>query len=81
MSGCRAEGIHRGTRHLEFRASNFKEGGIMSTEMIATDSITIDAAPSLVWDALVNPLMTRKYMSDCEALSDWKPDRRDTRIR
>jgi uncharacterized protein YndB with AHSA1/START domain len=53
----------------------------MSTEMIATDSITIDAAPSLVWDALVNPLMTRKYMSDCEALSDWKPDRRDTRIR
>jgi uncharacterized protein YndB with AHSA1/START domain len=45
----------------------------MSTEMIATDSITIDAPPSRVWDTLVNPLMTRKYMFDCEALSDWKP--------
>ncbi len=45
----------------------------MKTEMKVTDSILIDAAPSRVWDALVNPAMTRKYMFDCEALSDWKP--------
>lgn len=45
----------------------------MNTELVVNDSITIDAPPSRVWDTLVNPLMTRKYMFDCEALSDWKP--------
>ncbi len=45
----------------------------MSKEMTVTDSITIDAPTSRVWDTLVNPSLTRKYMFDCEALSDWKP--------
>ncbi len=48
----------------------------MSTEMIVTDSITIDAQPARVWDTLVNPSLTRKYMFDCEAVSDWKPGSR-----
>lgn len=45
----------------------------MDKALTVTDSVTIDASPSRVWDALVNPVMTRKYMFDCEALSDWKP--------
>ncbi len=45
----------------------------MSEEMIVSDSITIDAPPSRVWETLVNPAMTRKYMFDCEALSEWEP--------
>lgn len=34
--------------------------------------ITINAPAAKVWDALVNPEMTKKYMFGCEALSDWK---------
>jgi len=45
----------------------------MEKELNATDSITIDAPPSRVWNTLVNPAMTKKYMFDCEALSDWQP--------
>lgn len=45
----------------------------MSEEMVVTDSITIDAPQSRVWETLVSPAMTRKYMFDCEAVSDWKP--------
>ena len=48
----------------------------MSNEMTITDSITIDASPSRVWDTLVEPSLTRKYMFDCEALSDWTPGSR-----
>ena len=36
------------------------------------NSITINAPTSKVWDALVNPEQTKKYMFGCEALSDWK---------
>ena len=45
----------------------------MENKLTVTDSVTIDATPSRVWDTLVNPSMTRKYMFDCEAVSDWKP--------
>lgn len=45
----------------------------MSQPLIVTNTITIHAPASKVWDALVNPEMTRKYMFGCEALSDWKP--------
>ncbi len=34
--------------------------------------ITINAAPAKVWDALVNPEQTKKYMFGCETVSDWK---------
>ena len=40
---------------------------------IVTNSITINAPVSKVWDALVNPEQTQKYMFGCKATSDWKP--------
>lgn len=40
---------------------------------IVRNQITIAAAVSRVWDALVNPEQTQKYMFGCRALSDWKP--------
>jgi uncharacterized protein YndB with AHSA1/START domain len=36
------------------------------------NNITIRSERSKVWDALVNPEQTKKYMFGCEALSDWK---------
>jgi uncharacterized protein YndB with AHSA1/START domain len=36
------------------------------------NEITIHAPAAKVWDALVNPQQTKKYMFGCEALSDWK---------
>src|SRR5476649_367066 len=35
-------------------------------------SITINAPAATVWDALVNPAQTKKYMYGCETVSDWK---------
>jgi uncharacterized protein YndB with AHSA1/START domain len=40
---------------------------------IVTNSITINAPVSKVWDALINPEQTQKYMFGCKATSDWKP--------
>lgn len=45
----------------------------MSTPLIITNSITISAPKAKVWDALVNPEQTKKYMYGCEPVSDWKP--------
>ncbi len=39
---------------------------------IVTNSITIKATASRVWDALTNPEQTKKYMFGCETVSDWK---------
>src|SRR5437870_4697257 len=44
----------------------------MSNELIFKKSITINAPPSDVWEALTNPVLTKKYMFNCEAISDWK---------
>jgi len=44
----------------------------MSQPLIVTNTITIQAPAARVWDALINPEMTKKYMFGCEALSDWK---------
>ena len=35
--------------------------------------ININAPALKVWDALVNPEQTKKYMFGCETVSDWKP--------
>ncbi len=40
---------------------------------IVTNTIAINAPIEKVWDILVNPNETKKYMYGCEALSDWKP--------
>jgi|APTNR8051073442_1049403.scaffolds.fasta_scaffold00018_144 uncharacterized protein YndB with AHSA1/START domain len=40
--------------------------------LIVKNTIIINAPASVVWNALVNPEQTKKYMFGCEALSDWK---------
>ncbi|CAN5536183.1 hypothetical protein BH10BAC5_BH10BAC5_05530 [soil metagenome] len=42
-------------------------------ELKVTSIITINAPAAKVWDALVNPDQTKKYMFGCETVSDWKP--------
>jgi uncharacterized protein YndB with AHSA1/START domain len=43
----------------------------MPDSLIIQNSVTIDATPAIVWNALVNPEQTRQYMFGCEAVSDW----------
>ena len=45
----------------------------MSAPLIIKNSITINATPARVWDALINPEQTKKYMFGCKTVSDWKP--------
>lgn len=45
----------------------------MSTPLIITNSIRINAQPEQVWNALTNPAETKKYMFGCETVSDWQP--------
>jgi uncharacterized protein YndB with AHSA1/START domain len=44
----------------------------MNKELIVRNSIAIDAPMAAVWNALVNPEQTKKYMFGCETVSDWK---------
>jgi uncharacterized protein YndB with AHSA1/START domain len=44
----------------------------MSTPLIIKNNTTINAPSSKVWDALVNPEQTKKYMHGCATVSDWK---------
>lgn len=41
--------------------------------MIVKNEVAIRASRAVVWDALVNPEQTKKYMFGCETVSDWKP--------
>jgi len=45
----------------------------MSAPLIVKNSIAVNAPAAKVWDALVNPAQTKKYMFGCETVSDWKP--------
>jgi uncharacterized protein YndB with AHSA1/START domain len=45
----------------------------MPKEMIIKNSVTIAAPASKVWDALVNPEQTKKYMFGCEPITNWQP--------
>ena len=36
------------------------------------NTISINASIEKVWDALINPKQTKKYMFGCETVSDWK---------
>lgn len=40
---------------------------------VVKNNIVINAPADKVWDVLVNPEQTRKYMFGCDAVSDWKP--------
>jgi uncharacterized protein YndB with AHSA1/START domain len=41
--------------------------------LVISNTISIHAPATAVWDALVNPAQTKKYMFGCETVSDWKP--------
>jgi uncharacterized protein YndB with AHSA1/START domain len=41
-------------------------------KLVVKNSIDIRAHAENVWDALVNPEQTKKYMFGCEAISEWK---------
>ncbi len=45
----------------------------MTTKLQIINSIHINAPVEKVWDALVNPEMTKQYMFGCATISDWKP--------
>ena len=44
----------------------------MSRGFVAKKSVTINVAPSRVWDALTNPLIIEKYLFGTKVTSDWK---------
>ena len=44
----------------------------MTNQLFVKSSITIYASAAKVWDALINPEKTKKYMFGCETVSDWK---------
>ena len=44
----------------------------MSNSLFVKNTITIHAPAAKVWDALINPEQTKKYMFGCETVSDWK---------
>ncbi len=44
----------------------------MSKGLIASASIQINAPTHVVWNALVNPELIRKFMFDAEVVTDWK---------
>ena len=39
---------------------------------VANASVTVEAPPAKVWDALVNPETIRSYMMGANVVSDWK---------
>lgn len=41
-------------------------------KLLVKNTITINAPVTKVWDALINPEKTKKYMFGCETVSDWK---------
>lgn len=45
----------------------------MEKEKKIENTIFIHAAPSRVWETLINPMETRQYMFGCETVSEWIP--------
>jgi uncharacterized protein YndB with AHSA1/START domain len=44
----------------------------MAMESFIRNEIHVQAPAAAVWDMLVNPEQTKKYMFGCETVSDWK---------
>ncbi len=44
----------------------------MSQSMIINEKVLFQSKAEKVWDLLINPNMTKRYMFGCEVLSDWK---------
>lgn len=45
----------------------------MSTPLIVKNTVSINAPAAKVWDILVNPEQTKKYMFGCIPETDWQP--------
>ncbi|MEI8279523.1 MAG: SRPBCC domain-containing protein [Bacteroidota bacterium] len=45
----------------------------MYKDLVITRSIEINADIATVWDALINPLIVKKYFYGTTVVSDWKP--------
>ncbi|MBS1628526.1 MAG: SRPBCC domain-containing protein [Bacteroidetes bacterium] len=45
----------------------------MNTPLFISNSILIKATPSRVWEVLILPEETQKYMFGCRTVSDWQP--------
>ena len=41
-------------------------------KLFVKNSILINTGAAVVWDALINPEQTKKYMFGCKTVSDWK---------
>ena len=41
-------------------------------EYVVKKEVSINAEPSVVWDALTDPLKTKKYFFNCKVISSWK---------
>lgn len=44
----------------------------MSEPLFVKNTITIQAPAAKLWDVLINPEQTKKYMFGCETISNWK---------
>ena len=44
----------------------------MNKQLVVTKSVTFNTDVSNVWEALIDPEITKKYFFNCEAISDWK---------
>jgi uncharacterized protein YndB with AHSA1/START domain len=53
-------------------AEDLEGAPIVGKEAIARVTATINAPPSRVWDALVNPETIKQYMFGTNVVSDWK---------
>ena len=45
----------------------------MVNDIMVTRSVTLNASPERVWEALTHPGMTRQYFYNCEVQCDWEP--------
>lgn len=41
-------------------------------DYVVKKEVSINAEPSVVWDALTDPLKTKKYFFHCKVISSWK---------
>ena len=44
----------------------------MRHDLIVSESVNINAAPSKVWDALTSPEIIKKYLFGTETITDWQ---------
>jgi uncharacterized protein YndB with AHSA1/START domain len=53
-------------------ALQYRLGAAMHKNLVATASITVNASPTDVWNALVTPAEIKQYMFGTTVVSDWR---------